>query len=142
MRLSRIKPENRARYPHNWKQIRAAILDRARHRCEFCGVENGVHRNRRTGEITKDGSTLEVWELADGDAVLTIHAEVEGMSKLALFEDFLDRAAAEGYVFAPLGTLLPTDHSLLPSGTLTREDIAGREGWVSVAGSPVEVEAF
>lgn len=29
-----IKPENRARYPKNWKQIRAVILDRAGHRCE------------------------------------------------------------------------------------------------------------
>lgn len=29
-----IKPENRARYPSNWKRIRADILDRAGHRCE------------------------------------------------------------------------------------------------------------
>lgn len=29
-----IKPENRARYPKNWKQIRAAILERAGHQCE------------------------------------------------------------------------------------------------------------
>mgnify|MGYP003480557995 FL=1 len=35
-----IKPENKGRYPANWKQIRAAILERAKHRCEFCGVEN------------------------------------------------------------------------------------------------------
>lgn len=35
-----IKPENRKRYPKNWKQIRAAILTRARYRCEWCGVEN------------------------------------------------------------------------------------------------------
>lgn len=35
-----IKPENRKRYPKNWKQIRAAILTRARYLCEWCGVEN------------------------------------------------------------------------------------------------------
>lgn len=29
-----IKPENRKRYPTNWKQIRAVILDRASHACE------------------------------------------------------------------------------------------------------------
>ena len=29
-----IKPENRARYPKDWKQIRAVILERAGHRCE------------------------------------------------------------------------------------------------------------
>lgn len=46
-----IKPENRNRYPKNWKQIRAAILDRAGNRCEFCGVENHTCRlNPKTGQ--------------------------------------------------------------------------------------------
>lgn len=36
-----IKPENRGRYPANWKtEIRPAILKRANNRCEFCGVPN------------------------------------------------------------------------------------------------------
>ena len=35
-----IRPENKSRYPNNWKEIRAKILDRAGHRCEFCGIEN------------------------------------------------------------------------------------------------------
>jgi len=35
-----IRPENKSRYPKNWKEIRAKILDRAGHRCEFCGIEN------------------------------------------------------------------------------------------------------
>lgn len=35
-----IKPENRSRYPKDWKQIRASILKRADNRCEFCGVPN------------------------------------------------------------------------------------------------------
>lgn len=35
-----IRPENKARYPKNWKQIRADILKRADNKCEFCGVEN------------------------------------------------------------------------------------------------------
>lgn len=29
-----IKPENKHRYPPDWKAIRARILDRAGHRCE------------------------------------------------------------------------------------------------------------
>ena len=33
-------PENRHRYPANWKEIRAKILERANHRCEWCGAEN------------------------------------------------------------------------------------------------------
>lgn len=35
-----ISPENQARYPQEWPQIRAAILARAGHRCEQCGVAN------------------------------------------------------------------------------------------------------
>lgn len=42
-----IKPENVGRYPKNWKEIRARILERANHRCEGspkypdCRVKNG-----------------------------------------------------------------------------------------------------
>lgn len=45
-----IKPENRHRYPKDWKDIRAAILGRADNRCEWagCGLENG-QINPRTG---------------------------------------------------------------------------------------------
>ena len=46
-----IKPENKARYPKNWKDIRARILQRANNRCEFCGVENHTYRlNSKTGK--------------------------------------------------------------------------------------------
>lgn len=35
-----IRPENVARYPADWPQVRQRILDRARNRCEWCGVHN------------------------------------------------------------------------------------------------------
>jgi hypothetical protein len=36
-----IKPENKNKYPANWKQISKDIrLNRAANRCECCGVEN------------------------------------------------------------------------------------------------------
>jgi 5-methylcytosine-specific restriction endonuclease McrA len=35
-----IKAENKHRYPLNWREIRAAILERAGHRCEQCRAEN------------------------------------------------------------------------------------------------------
>jgi 5-methylcytosine-specific restriction endonuclease McrA len=35
-----IKPENRTKYPANWKQIRARILARAGNRCEQCRAVN------------------------------------------------------------------------------------------------------
>ena len=42
-----IKPENKNRYPKNWKEIRATILKRANNKCEFCGIEN--HTIRKNG---------------------------------------------------------------------------------------------
>lgn len=39
-----IKPELRHLYPKNWKEIRAKILQRAKNRCEFCGVKNHTWR--------------------------------------------------------------------------------------------------
>ena len=44
-----IRPENRNRYPKDWRAIRERILRRARHRCEGspfypdCRAENGCH---------------------------------------------------------------------------------------------------
>ena len=48
-----IKPENKARYPKNWKEIRAKILERANNRCEMCGVENHSEYIRK-----KDGKRI------------------------------------------------------------------------------------
>lgn len=48
-----IKPENRKRYPADWKQIRRRILDRAGNRCEFCGVENHSLRKNGNGKLVK-----------------------------------------------------------------------------------------
>lgn len=43
-----IKPENKSRYPPNWKEITAAIRKRADDKCEFCGAENGAIGYRDT----------------------------------------------------------------------------------------------
>lgn len=73
-----IRPENAARYPKDWPQIRARILDRAGYRCEGspafpdCRAPNGWLRNNSTGEITNDGMRAEAWEFADGDRVTRI----------------------------------------------------------------------
>ena len=46
-----IKPENKGRYPKNWKQISERIrFYRAGGKCEVCGIENG----------------LEGWRVGDG----------------------------------------------------------------------------
>ena len=67
-----VKPENKHRYPKNWKQISERILARAGHKCEQCGVKNYAFRNKRTGEVSDDGTQIEAWELADGDKVTKI----------------------------------------------------------------------
>lgn len=35
-----IRPEMKDRYPDDWPQIRARILNRDGHACKFCGVKN------------------------------------------------------------------------------------------------------
>ncbi len=73
-----IKPENAKRYPANWKELRAAVLERAGNACEGspaypeCRVPNGWLRNNTTGEITDNGLQAEAWGLADGDSVTFI----------------------------------------------------------------------
>jgi hypothetical protein len=58
-----IKPENRDRYPPNWKEIRAAILLRANNLCEKCGAPNGAYVVRGNG---KDDGTFQLLE-GDGE---------------------------------------------------------------------------
>lgn len=62
--------------------------------------------------------------------VLTIHAEVEGISRLGLWEDFLERARARGIEFVPLGEMV----KLYPPvrGTIRIGKTPGREGWVAI----------
>src|ERR1700741_2025806 len=57
-----IKPENKARYPADWKKIRAEILERAGNCCERCKVPNKERIVRGKG--------------ADDDTYMTCDAEV------------------------------------------------------------------
>ena len=79
-----IKPENKARYPANWKAIRAAILERAGNRCEWsgCGVANrsiGIWRkgvfhkladNRADADLACDAAEEDGYKVTE--IVLTI----------------------------------------------------------------------
>lgn len=62
--------------------------------------------------------------------VLTIHAEVEGISRKELFQDFLQTARKADIFFCPLAQLL-TAPSSIDGSTIVRANITGREGWVS-----------
>lgn len=45
-----IKPENKGRYPANWKDVRRRILARAGNCCERCRVPNKERITRGTGD--------------------------------------------------------------------------------------------
>ena len=60
-----IKPENKCRYPANWKQIRASILERAGHKCERCKAPNRTLIAR--GADSDDGTYM----LCDGGDVFS-----------------------------------------------------------------------
>lgn len=53
-----IRPENRDRYPANWKELRLQILKRARGCCEWCAVVNG-------SRVERDGNGA--WRTGPGD---------------------------------------------------------------------------
>ena len=47
-----IHPRNKDRYPKDWKDIRASILERAKNKCEFCGVQNhSFHKREKVVRI-------------------------------------------------------------------------------------------
>lgn len=62
--------------------------------------------------------------------VLTIHAEAEGISCLAMFQDFLKKARSQNICFRPLKDLLDCGAPLRTSRMMLGE-IEGREGWIS-----------
>lgn len=62
--------------------------------------------------------------------VLTTHAEVEGISRLPLFRDFLDKAGQRDILFTPLGGILSQTEKIAASG-LHRAVVAGRDGWIA-----------
>ncbi|MFH1629996.1 MAG: 4-deoxy-4-formamido-L-arabinose-phosphoundecaprenol deformylase, partial [Pseudomonadota bacterium] len=62
--------------------------------------------------------------------VLTVHAEVEGIACLEMFNRFLKMAHSAGANFVPLGELL-TDSQEVKHSTIAAREIPGREGWAS-----------
>jgi undecaprenyl phosphate-alpha-L-ara4FN deformylase len=66
--------------------------------------------------------------------VLTIHAEVEGISNLARFHSFVKMAKTKGVSFVPLGIIL-RDAIKIDCAALVLSEIAGRDGWVSYQAS-------
>jgi undecaprenyl phosphate-alpha-L-ara4FN deformylase len=67
--------------------------------------------------------------------VLTIHAEVEGIICLQMFDRFVDKALSQGHRFVPLGDLL-REAERMPAGAMAQGTIPGREGCVACQVTP------
>ncbi|MCJ7557959.1 MAG: 4-deoxy-4-formamido-L-arabinose-phosphoundecaprenol deformylase [Gammaproteobacteria bacterium] len=66
--------------------------------------------------------------------VLTVHAEVEGIAKKELFDQFLASARDNGIQFVPMGHLLPPLEQI-PEAKIVQGKVAGREGVFCLQGT-------
>jgi 5-methylcytosine-specific restriction endonuclease McrA len=90
-----IKPENRSRYPANWKEIRAVILTRAGNCCEQCKVPNGTRVARGAGRFVDTFMTddAEVYCADTGESLGRVRMsdyEVKNMVDIVLTIAHLD----------------------------------------------------
>lgn len=66
-------PIDYKKYPKNWTELRAAVLERAKNKCEFCGVQNYSFGVRHTDGSFREYSAMEVETgFEDGDKVIQI----------------------------------------------------------------------
>lgn len=58
-----IRPENKSRYPSNWKEIRESILKRADNKCEKCNLLNHsyVLRDNNSNRSCPEDSERTEW---------------------------------------------------------------------------------
>ena len=90
-----IKPENRARYPANWKDIRAQILERAGNCCEQCKVPNSARIARGAGIYadTFQMNDAEVFDAETGERIARVRMsdyQVKNMVTIVLTIAHLD----------------------------------------------------
>jgi undecaprenyl phosphate-alpha-L-ara4FN deformylase len=67
--------------------------------------------------------------------VLTIHAEVECIACLDMFEQFIKKSVSKDISFVPLGVLLQ-ECKEIPNSIIIKKEIPGREGWLSYQAVP------
>lgn len=90
-----IKPENRSRYPANWTEIRASILERAGNCCEQCKVTNGKRIARGYGPFAGTFQTddAEVYDAETGEHIARVRMseyQVKNMVTIVLTIAHLD----------------------------------------------------
>jgi hypothetical protein len=90
-----IKPENKARYPANWKEIREEILARAGDCCEQCKVPNGKRIARGAGPFANTFQTddADVFDAETGEHITRVRMseyQVKNMVTIVLTIAHLD----------------------------------------------------
>lgn len=90
-----IKPENKARYPANWKEVRAAILIRSGDCCEQCKVANGKRIARGAGPFagTYQTDDADVYDAETGDHIARVRMseyQIKNMVTIVLTIAHLD----------------------------------------------------
>ncbi len=63
--------------------------------------------------------------------VLTVHAEVEGISCASMFDQFLKTARSKGISFNPLGAFLQ-EKTAIDGASMVSGKVPGRDGWISI----------
>jgi undecaprenyl phosphate-alpha-L-ara4FN deformylase len=67
--------------------------------------------------------------------VLTIHAEVEGIAYVEMFEQFIKTCISSDVSLVPLGVLL-REYNETKSAAIIKKEILGRDGWISCQAQP------
>lgn len=75
-----IKPENKQRYPENWSEIRAAILERSENCCEQCKVKN------RTRIARGAGKDVDTYMTDDADVYCADSGQYLGMCRMSDYD--------------------------------------------------------
>jgi undecaprenyl phosphate-alpha-L-ara4FN deformylase len=85
-----------------------------------------------TGGVDADNFNDRLISLMGPDKLntLTIHAEVEGIGCLRMFEKFIDMVRAGGGEFIPFGAILDGDPPN-QAATVEQRSMPGREGWLA-----------
>ena len=73
--------------------------------------------------------------------VLTVHAEVEGIVCLDMFDRFLKSARSMGANLGPLGPLLNSSGPM-ETATIEAREMSGREGWVACQAPAMAATAY
>ena len=95
----------------------------------------GLNRDKRVADIWIDLMTNDT-------EVLTVHAEMEGRSKLSEFEYFIDRAVERGFKFVTLAEIATHSGSTATVNGITASPVEGRAGDVVKQADQTSLENF